>query len=59
MNNQEILKALRARRDISNFAKFINITPQGLYKLLKSEKKKDNQYYNFIRFILNKYLESL
>lgn len=59
MNNQEILKALRAQRDITNFAKFLKMSVQGVYKLLKSDKPQSNQYYNFIRFILSKYLESL
>jgi DNA-binding phage protein len=55
MENKEILQHLRTRRDITAFAKYIGISPQGLYKLLRKEDKKSNQYYNFIRFVLDKY----
>jgi DNA-binding phage protein len=55
MENKEILQHLKTHRDITAFAKYIGISPQGLYKLLKKEDKKSNQYYNFIRFVLDKY----
>lgn len=55
MENKEILEHLRTHRDITAFAKYIGISPQGLYKLLKKEDKKSNQYYNFIQFVLDKY----
>ena len=55
MENKEILNHLRTHRDITSFAKYIGISPQGLYKLLRKEDKKSNQYYNFIQFALDKY----
>jgi DNA-binding phage protein len=55
MENKEILQHLKTHRDITAFAKYIGISPQGLYKLLRKEDKKSNQYYNFIRFVLDKY----
>ena len=59
MTNKEILSALRAKRDITNFAWFLGMSAQGVYKLLESTKPQSNQYYNFIQFIKAKYLESL
>ena len=59
MSNQEILNALRAKRDITNFARFLGMSARGVYKLLESTKPQSNQYYNFIQFIKSKYLESL
>ena len=55
MENKEILKHLRTHRDIAAFAKYIGISPQGLYKLLRKEDKKSSQYYNFIQFVLDRY----
>lgn len=52
MNNKEILKALKARRKCSDFARFLGISVQGLYKLLNNESPARNQYYNFIKYLL-------
>ena len=54
MNNQEIKKALKDKRDIATFARFVGMSRQGLIKKLKSVKTQDCQYYNFILFILAK-----
>lgn len=57
MNNQEILKALQKKRRVTAFAKYIGYkSPRALYKAMKSEKKKDNQYYNFIMFLLEEFI---
>ena len=55
MTNKEIKAALQAKRDMTSFAQYIGISTRALYSLLESEKIRDNQYYNFIRFILAKY----
>jgi hypothetical protein len=52
MKNSEILRALQHRRKISDFAKYIGVTPRTVYNILKSEKPKDSQYYNFIKYLL-------
>jgi predicted transcriptional regulator YheO len=52
MKNSDILKALQHRRKVSDFAKFLGITPRTVYNLLQSEKTKDSQYYNFIKYLL-------
>jgi hypothetical protein len=52
MKNSDILKALQHRRKISDFAKYIGVTPRTVYNILKSEKPKDSQYYNFIKYLL-------
>ena len=54
-NNQEILELLRANRDISDFARFLGISNQGLYRLLDSKKAHKNQYGNYVEFIKRKY----
>ena len=59
MNNQDILKALRAKRDIASFARYMHMSTRGVYKLLNSTKPQSNQYYNFMQFIKAQYLESL
>lgn len=55
MTNKEILNALSKKRAVTDYARFLNVTPRTVYNILKSEKIKDNQYYNFIRFVLNEY----
>lgn len=52
MKNSDILKALQHRRKVSDFAKFLGVTPRTVYNLLQSEKPKDSQYYNFIKYLL-------
>jgi ERCC4-type nuclease len=52
MKNTDILRALQHRRKISDFAKFIKVTPRTVYNILNSEKPKDSQYYNFIEYLL-------
>lgn len=52
MKNPEILRALKNKRKVSDFAKFIGVTPRTVYNLLQSEKSKDSQYYNFIKYLL-------
>ena len=55
MNNKEILKALQRRRKCSDFAKYLNISVQGLYKLLNNESPSRNQYYNFIKYLIHEF----
>lgn len=52
MKNKDILRALQNRRKVSDFAKYIGVTPRTVYNILKSEKPKDSQYYNFIKYLL-------
>lgn len=52
MKNTDILRALQHRRKISDFAKYIGVTPRTVYNILKSDKPKDSQYYNFIKYLL-------
>lgn len=52
MKNSDILKALQSRRKVSDFAKYIGVTPRTVYNILKSDKSKDSQYYNFIKYLL-------
>ena len=59
MSNQDILKALKENRDVANFARFINMSRQGLIKKLASKRTQDNQYYNFNMFVIAKYKEEL
>lgn len=56
MTNKEILTALKSKRDITAFARFMSVTVRTIYNILNSEKKRDNQYYNFIQFIKAQYL---
>lgn len=53
--NIDILNILKRRRKVSTFAKFLDITPQGVYKLLQDEKTKNNQYWNYIEFIMKEF----
>ena len=56
MTNKEILTALKNKRDITAFARFIGVTVRTIYNILNSEKKRDNQTHNFIEFIKDKYM---
>ena len=56
MTNKEILTALKNKRDVTAFARFMGVTVRTIYNILNSEKKRDNQYYNFIQFIKDKYI---
>lgn len=56
MTNNEILKALKNKGDVSNFARFLNMSTRGIYKLLNNPKPQSNQYYNFMQFIKTQYL---
>ena len=56
MTNKEILTALKNKRDVSAFARFLGVTVRTAYNILNSEKKRDNQTYNFIEFIKDKYI---
>lgn len=51
MKNKDILQALKRRRKCSDFAKYLNISVQGLYKLLNNESPHKNQYYNYIMYL--------
>lgn len=51
MKNKEILKALKNRRKVSEFAKFLNLSVQGLYKLLNNESPHKSQYLNYLLFL--------
>ena len=51
MKNKEIFEALKRRRKLAPFARFIGISQRQIYNLLKSEKMKDNQYLNYIFFL--------
>ena len=59
MTNKEIKAALQAKRDMTSFAQFIGISSRALYSLLESEKIRDAQYLNFIRFVIAKYKSEL
>lgn len=52
MKNPEILRALKNKRKVSDFARYIGVTPHTVYNILQSEKPKDSQYYNFIKYLL-------
>lgn len=52
MKNSDILRALQNKRKVSDFARYIGVTPRTVYNILKSEKPKDSQYYNFIKYLL-------
>lgn len=51
MTNKEILSVLTSKRKVSAFARFLGMTPQGVYALLRSEKKQDNQFGNYMMFV--------
>lgn len=53
--NSEILDILRRNRKISAFSRFLGITPQGVYGLLKNDKKQNSQYFNYILFIMEEF----
>lgn len=49
--NKELMEVLGTHRELSKFARFVKMSPQGLYKRLKSDKIKDNlcgQYFYFL-----------
>lgn len=57
MNNQDILKALQKNRQVTAFAKYIGYkSPRALYKTMQSTKRKDNQYYNLVCFLLDRFI---
>ena len=51
LNNREILDILKKRRKLSAFARFLEMSLQGVYKLLENNKPQYNQYGNYIEFI--------
>ena len=51
LNNREILYILKKRRKLSAFARFLEMSLQGVYKLLGNNKPQYNQYGNYIEFI--------
>lgn len=53
--NSEILDILRTNRKISAFSRFLGITPQSVYNLLKNDKKQNSQYFNYILFIMEEF----
>ena len=55
MTNAEILKVLQKHRKVSDFARFLEMTNAGVYKLLKNNKKQYNQYGNYIELLKKEY----
>ena len=55
LSNKEIFQELKNNRDVAAFARFLGISPQWLYAILKREEPTKNQSWNFIRFITAKY----
>lgn len=55
MENTDILKALQHRRKVSDFAKYINLSRQATLTLLKDNRPHKSQYYNFIKYLLNRF----
>lgn len=55
LNNGEILDILKKRRKLSAFARFLEMSLQGVYKLLENNKPQYNQYGNYIEFIRSEF----
>ena len=55
LNNREILDILKKRRKLSAFARFLEMSLQGVYKLLENNKSQYNQYGNYIEFIRSEF----
>ena len=51
MTNKEISTALKAKRKVAAFGRFLGISTRTVYNLLNSDKTKDSQYYNYILFL--------
>ena len=55
LNNREILDILKKRRKLSAFARFLEMSLQGVYKLLENNKPQYNQFGNYIKFIRSEF----
>ena len=55
LNNREILYILKKRGKLSAFARFLEMSLQGVYKLLENNKPQYNQYGNYIEFIRSEF----
>lgn len=55
LNNVEILDILKKKRKLSAFARFLEMSLQGIYKLLGNNKPQYNQYGNYIEFIRSEF----
>lgn len=55
LNNREILDILKRKRKLSAFARFLEMSLQGIYKLLGNNKPQYNQYGNYIEFIRSEF----
>ena len=55
LNNREILDILKKKRKLSAFARFLEMSLQGVYKLLENNKPQYNQYGNYIEFIRSEF----
>lgn len=55
MTNADILKVLQSKRKVAEFARFLGMSRMGVFKLLKNDKKRYNQYMNYIEFIKREY----
>lgn len=55
LNNREILDILKKRRKLSAFARFLEMSLQGVYKLLENNKPQYNQFGNYIEFIRSEF----
>ena len=55
LNNGEILDILKKRRKLSAFARFLEMSLQGVYKLLENNKPQYNQFGNYIEFIRSEF----
>ena len=55
LNNREILDILKKKRKLAAFARFLEMSLQGVYKLLENNKPQYNQYGNYIEFIRSEF----
>ena len=55
LNNREILDILKKRRKLSAYARFLEMSLQGVYKLLENNKPQYNQFGNYIEFIRSEF----
>ena len=55
LNNREILDILKKKRKLSAFARFLEMSLQGVYKLLENNKPQYNQFGNYIEFIRSEF----
>lgn len=55
LKNNEIIVILKRKRKLSAFARFLEMSLQGVYKLLENNKPQYNQFGNYIEFIRSEF----